>query len=167
MIINNLRHISYVWTRNTMIVGMRGSYLVYSITVYLFFPNCVLETEFWHEMHFLGFWLIFQLLFVGASLKETTMTYIVFSKLSNSRIYIICIYIPKSTNLNIIMYHFFSISNSHSFFNSIQLSPRRDIDCALLFAPFFTCYCFSPLQQHKSTCIVDGDWYNNGGNDLS
>ena len=118
-------------------------------------------------MHFLGFWLIFQLLFVGASSKETTMTYIVFSKLSNSRICIICIYIPKFTNVNIIMYHFFSISNSHSFFNSIQLSPRRDIDCALLFALFFTCYCFSPLQQHKSTFIVDGDWYNNGGNDLS
>ena len=76
-------------------------------------------------MHFLGFWLIVQLLFVGASSKETTMTYIVFSKLSNSRICIICIYIPKFTNVNIIMYHFFSIINSHSFFNSIQLSTRR------------------------------------------
>ena len=102
---------------------------------------------------FLGFWLIFQILFVGASSKETTMTYIVFSKLSNSRICIICIYIPKFTNVNIIMYHFFSISNSHSYFNSIQLSPRRNLDCALLFAPFFTCYC---KHQHKSTCIVDG-----------
>ena len=121
-------------------------------------------------MHFLGFWLIFQLLFVGASSKETTMTYIVFSKLSNSRICIICIYIPKFTNVNIIMYHFFSISNSHSFFNSIQLSTRRGSRLHIIVRTFLYMLLYfstTPAQKYMYCGRGIGIVIENGGNDLS